>query len=299
MKKMRIAAALMAALMVTGCGSSQPSSQPQMNVGIDYNDSSQPETEANSTQSEEAVNDDISVPGLYTEAFQPFYKGMDTLTFDKAKKDVQGISYTAEITNPEGTLTISSDDGDVITAEFCWDMNGVNTLYMLTYTRGDCSFYASSLGHIQEVHYYTIDSSGEKQVDGLADCEKFLFGGSVSSSGSDNSYTVTLLHGTLLEKRAIGDNLTIKAKIQPSFNNKATIDQNYYNIENIIKNQGGTRFTHIDYWAVADMTDGSEKKVISFTLSDETIRKIADNQIVANQMGSYVDDLYILPSLME
>lgn len=39
MKKMRIAAALMAVLMVTGCGSSQPSSQPQMNVGIDYNDS--------------------------------------------------------------------------------------------------------------------------------------------------------------------------------------------------------------------------------------------------------------------
>ena len=145
MKKMRIAAALMAALMVTGCGSSQPSSQPQMNVGIDYNDSSQPETEANSTQSEEAVNDDISVPGLYTEAFQPFYKGMDTLTFDKAKKDVQGISYTAEITNPEGTLTISSDDGDVITAEFCWDMNGVNTLYMLTYTRGDCSFMLQAL----------------------------------------------------------------------------------------------------------------------------------------------------------
>ena len=58
MKKMRIAAALMAVLMVTGCGSSQPSSQPQMNVGIDYNDSLQPETEANSTQSEEAVNDE-------------------------------------------------------------------------------------------------------------------------------------------------------------------------------------------------------------------------------------------------
>ena len=83
----------------------------------------------------------------------------------------------------------------------------------------------------------------------------------------------------------IGDYMTIKEKAEL--------------IVNDIKNQEGTRFSHIDYWAVADMTDGSESKVISFTLSEEVIKKIANNQIAANTIGSYADDLYILPSLLD
>lgn len=243
----------------------------------------------------------VTAPGLYTDVFMPFFGRMDSLTFEQAKEKVRDVDYNVEITDPEGALTISSDDGDVITAEFCWDMNGNNTLYLLMYTRGDNRFYASSLAHIHEVQYYTDDSNGEKQVNKLSDCEKFLFGGiaSGSSNSTEESYSISLRYGTLLEKKAIGDNLTIKAKIEPSYSNKATIDQNYYNIEDIIKEQGGTQFTHIDYWAVADMTDGSEQKVISFTLSGDTIQKIADSKIVANQMGAYVDDLYILPSLVD
>lgn len=305
MKRLRIIAVLAAVLMATGCGSAQPYSQFTSETGFisseaEVSNYSQTDTQevSKSVEVEKIEDDPVSVPGLYADVFKPFCNGMDTLTFNKAKQDVQNIDYTVEITNPEGTLTVSSDEGDIITAEFCWDMNGSNTLYQLMYTRGERFFYASSLAHIQEVNYFTNDSNAEKQVNGLAECEKFLFDSSVSSS-SDGSYSVTLLHGTLLEKKAIGDNLTIKAKIEPSYSNKATIDQNYYNIEDIIKKQGGTRFSHIDYWAVADMADGSEQKVISFTLSGDTIQKIADSQIVANQMGTYVDDLYILPSLMD
>lgn len=305
MKRLRIIAVLAAALMTTGCGSTQPYSQFTSETGFisseaEVSNYSQIDTQevSKSVEVEKIEDDPVSVPGLYADVFKPFCNGMDTLTFNKAKQDVQNIDYTVEITNPEGTLTVSSDEGDIITAEFCWDMNGSNTLYQLMYTRGERFFYASSLAHIQEVNYFTNDSNAEKQVNGLAECEKFLFDSSVSSS-SDGSYSVTLLHGTLLEKKAIGDNLTIKAKIEPSYSNKVTIDQNYYNIEDIIKKQGGTRFSHIDYWAVADMADGSEQKVISFTLSGDTIQKIADSQIVANQMGTYVDDLFILPSLVD
>lgn len=305
MKRLRIIAVLAAVLMATGCGSTQPYSQFTSETGFisseaEVSNYSQIDTQevSKSIEVEKIEDDPVSVPGLYADVFKPFCNGMDTLTFNKAKQDVQNIDYTVEITNPEGTLTVSSDEGDIITAEFCWDMNGSNTLYQLMYTRGERFFYASSLAHIQEVSYFTNDSNAEKQVNGLAECEKFLFDGSVSSP-SDDSYSVSLLYGTLLEKRAIGDNLTIKAKIEPSYSNKATIDQNYYNIEDIIKKQDGTRFSHIDYWAVADMTDGSEQKVISFTLSGDTIQKIADSQIVANQMGTYVDDLFILPSLAD
>lgn len=93
--------------------------------------------------------------------------------------------------------------------------------------------------------------------------------------------------------------LVIKAKISSSYNNSATVDQNYYNVEDLIQNQGCADFDEIQYWAVADMSDGKESKVVSFTVSAELIKKIADKSVAANQLGDHVADLYILPSLAE
>ncbi|WP_455619661.1 hypothetical protein [Eisenbergiella sp.] len=93
--------------------------------------------------------------------------------------------------------------------------------------------------------------------------------------------------------------LVVKAKISSSYNNKSTVDQNYYNVEDLIQNQGCAEFDEIQYWAVSDMSDGTESKVISFTLDAELIRKIAEKSVAANQLGDYVADLYILPSLAE
>ena len=145
----------------------------------------------------------------------------------------------------------------------------------------------------------------------ISDCEEFIFGeisgidfkvkkeatSSSSSSSSPSSSSISLRYGKLLDKKINGTVLVIKAKIEPSYNNKATVNQNYYNIENIIKNQGGSKFKEIQYWAVADMTNGSEQKVVSFTVSEDVIKKIAEDKIVANQMGKYVDDLFIHASL--
>lgn len=114
------------------------------------------------------------------------------------------------------------------------------------------------------------------------------------SSSSD----FTLPHGTLLSSQINDDQLVIKAKITALSTNKTTIDQNYFNVENIIKNQGGDQYTEIQYWAVADMTSGEESKVISFTLDSSTIQMIKNGSIAATQIGDYANDLYILPSLM-
>lgn len=89
----------------------------------------------------------------------------------------------------------------------------------------------------------------------------------------------------------------IKAKITSSYSNKSTIDQNYYNIENFITNSNVNKYDEIQYWAVADMNDGSEQKVISFTVNKELIDKINNNKIIANKMGNYVEDLWVIPSL--
>lgn len=113
-----------------------------------------------------------------------------------------------------------------------------------------------------------------------------------------DSNTFRIPHGVLLSAQASDSRLVLKVKITALSTNKTTIDQNYFNIENIIKNQGGDQYTEIQYWAVADMTSGEESKVISFTLDSSTIQMIKNGSIAATQIGDYANDLYILPSLM-
>ncbi|WP_024858416.1 hypothetical protein [Ruminococcus albus] len=112
-----------------------------------------------------------------------------------------------------------------------------------------------------------------------------------------------LQFGTLLETNEYTEDgekiIVIKAKITGSLTNNMTIDQNYFNIEYLIKNHNFNKYDTIVYWAVADMTDGSESKVISFTVDKPLIDKVASGKFPANQMGKYVSDLWILPSLTE
>lgn len=120
-----------------------------------------------------------------------------------------------------------------------------------------------------------------------------------NSTSTNNSNKITLKHGELLDVTINESTLIIKAKIEPLLTNNQTIKQNYFNVEDIIKNQNGNKFDTIDYWAVAEMQDGSESKVIGFTLSKELIKAIVEEKIFAIQYGDYVDDLYILPSLLD
>lgn len=107
----------------------------------------------------------------------------------------------------------------------------------------------------------------------------------------------SLKFGELLDVTTNNDILIIKAKISPSYNNRATINQNGFNVEDIILNQGGDAFNEIQYWAVADMTDGSESKVISFTLTKDQITSVKNKQLVGNQIVNKATDVWILPSL--
>ena len=115
----------------------------------------------------------------------------------------------------------------------------------------------------------------------------------------DTAKTFTLKHGKLLDTKSNGTTLVLKAKISPSYSNKATIDQNYFNVCDIIKNQKGDTYDEIQYWAVADMTDGSESKVISFTVPKSVIQAVAADKIVENKLGDSLTDLWVLPSLQK
>ena len=116
---------------------------------------------------------------------------------------------------------------------------------------------------------------------------------------TEKSYT--LEHGELVSTvvNDFGDGpvLVVKAKISSSYSNTATVDQNYYNVEDLVKNQGCADFHEIQYWAVADMADDSEQKVVSFTVDAELIKQIYDGSVPANKLGDYVADLFIHSSL--
>lgn len=109
------------------------------------------------------------------------------------------------------------------------------------------------------------------------------------------------LFGELLDSIETDTYAVVKVKIKPSYSNEATIKQNYFNIETLVQKNGYDKYDEIQYWAVADMKDGSEAKVISFTVPKSTIEGLKSGTIPANLMGEegYVTDLWILPSLLE
>lgn len=96
-----------------------------------------------------------------------------------------------------------------------------------------------------------------------------------------------------------GNVVVVKAKIESSYNNKSTIEQNYYNVCNLIRDNGFNTADEIQYWAVADTVSGEEVKAISFTVGKDMIDMIASQPFPDNTLGEYVSDLYILPSLQD
>lgn len=106
-------------------------------------------------------------------------------------------------------------------------------------------------------------------------------------------------NGELLSINVNDDNVAVvKAKIASSWNNKMTIDQNYYNVVTLIREYRFDQYDEIQYWAVADMSDGSEQKVVSFKVPKSTIDMVASaDQFADNTLGDYIDDLWVHQSL--
>ncbi|MCI5498024.1 MAG: hypothetical protein MR419_00580 [Clostridiales bacterium] len=94
-----------------------------------------------------------------------------------------------------------------------------------------------------------------------------------------------------------GNVVVVKTKIESSYSSKATIDQNYYIVCNLIRDHGFNTADELQYWAVADSTTGDEIKVVSFTVEKDTLDLIASQEFADNTLGDYVADLWILPSL--
>lgn len=109
---------------------------------------------------------------------------------------------------------------------------------------------------------------------------------------------IKLFTGDLLDLTVNDDNTAIiKAHIETGMSGKLNVQQNYHNVEDLIKNQGFNQYNEIQYWATARTTTGDEIKVISFTVPKSLIDQVSAGQVVALNMGNYVTDLYIHPAL--
>lgn len=119
------------------------------------------------------------------------------------------------------------------------------------------------------------------------------------SNQAEESKQIKLNFGEILDINTNKDTnaVTLKVKIKSNLTKAMTIKQNYMNAWEFIKAYSGTEYKKLTYWAVADMTDGSESKVIQFNVSEDTIEKVLNGSILENQLGDYVTDLYLHPSL--
>lgn len=142
----------------------------------------------------------------------------------------------------------------------------------------------------------SVSTDNEEETELSADPEE-------NTEYNEATLGYSVLYGELLSaiesENSAGKVIVFKTKIAPKLSNKLTVSQNYFNVVDLIEKQGCTEYDQIQYWAVADMMDGSESKVVSFTLNSDLIQVIANanGRFAASELGKYVDDLYILPSL--
>lgn len=107
----------------------------------------------------------------------------------------------------------------------------------------------------------------------------------------------TAKFGKVIEANKTDNKLTIKYKIDSSYNNKSTVKQNGFNVEDLILNQGADKFDEINYWAVADMENGNQQKVISFKVDKKLIKEIKDKKVVGNEIVDKAKDVWMNENL--
>lgn len=262
MKKLALLFAVVTSIALTACGGGGKTASV---------------TETSATTTEAPVQTTVAITEEQTETPEESYNNQESKIDMNAVNDYFQKLLDSE-DNPSNWITIGNEDLEVNSEEWKKVTNE---------WQEKCTEYEEK-AMLETAEQFGITPK---------DVEAIFLG--TFSDASDNT-SVTIKHGELLSVTSMDSNgIVIKVKIAPSFSNKATIDQNYFNIEDIIKEQDGSQYDIIDYWAVADMKDGSESKVMSFTVNKELIEQIAAGNVVANQYGDYVDDLYILPSLLQ
>lgn len=120
----------------------------------------------------------------------------------------------------------------------------------------------------------------------------------MTNKGADVA-NLELKYNELLDVTTNGGGIVIKAKVSPSWNNNLTVKGCGFDVYEAIQDYGLDQYDEIQYWGVADMTDGTEQKVISFTVPKDLIEKIANGSVLENQVVQNASDVWVHPSLAD
>ncbi len=136
-------------------------------------------------------------------------------------------------------------------------------------------------------------NSGKNEAVVLDFSEPTAYAQEVDSAG------LVMRFGDLQSVHQDGEKVIVKAKIEPNLTSDMTVKQNFFAVADLIKNHGFNTCGELEFWAVADMTNGSEEKVVQFTLEKDAIDGIYDETILDDQVGDHVVDLWVHNSLKQ
>lgn len=110
--------------------------------------------------------------------------------------------------------------------------------------------------------------------------------------GSVDPAELKLHYGELVDLTQNGSTVVVKARFTSHLSRQSFIDQNFFNIGDLVHKNGFNTCEEIQYWAVYQQGD-SEEKVISFTVDKATIAALFNDQIVPEQLIDLSKDFWI------
>ena len=126
--------------------------------------------------------------------------------------------------------------------------------------------------------------------------------GGVVSSLKRNSADAPVTYGKVLSQDETTENgkqvCTLKVKIQAKRTKDQTVEQNYYNIIQFVKNNPD-KYDVIHYEGVAENSGGEEVKAVTFDVSKELIQSIQGGTVEAKDIPEKAENLYILYTLTD
>lgn len=158
----------------------------------------------------------------------------------------------------------------------------------------DDAYAEQVLQEVGEKYSITADDADDVHGYVLMNYDELL-----AKKGADIA-NLTLDHSELLEVNTFAGNIIIKAKVSKNLlNDKMIRNSCYFEVYEAIQDYKLQYYNNLSYWAVADMTNGTEQKVISFEVSQEVMEMVANETIYENQLVDYLTDLWISPVLQD
>ena len=106
-------------------------------------------------------------------------------------------------------------------------------------------------------------------------------------------------YGKLSKAEAFGSTLDVTVSIDWIASNSSTVYQNYFNVCDMIQNQGADAYLTINYTATMPTTDGGTAAVVFFTVPKNAIDIIKAGDFPEITLPDYAEDLWIHPQLQD